>query len=121
MTRTPYDDLPWWRQLLWFWFGPPWYEQAEDLDVCLTVYWCALHLSTADLAEPEEGDDQSHEEFLAKAARLIAAHHQAEKTIRCRHAPLATDDEDDSDVDDAPVRPRHGRSSSGVTIRHGRK
>ena len=28
----PYDELPWWCQLLWPWFGPPWYEQVDDLD-----------------------------------------------------------------------------------------
>ena len=32
MSRKPYDQLPWWCQLLWPWFGPPWYEQVEDLD-----------------------------------------------------------------------------------------
>ncbi len=25
----PYDELPCWCQLLWPWFGPPWYEQVE--------------------------------------------------------------------------------------------
>ena len=51
MSRKPYDDLPWWCQLLWPWFGPPWCEQAEDRDAYLSAYWCALHLSAAELAE----------------------------------------------------------------------
>jgi hypothetical protein len=50
MSREPHDELPWWCQLLWPWFGPPWYEQAENLDVCLTAYWCALY-AAAELAE----------------------------------------------------------------------
>ena len=87
MSRKPYDELPWWYQLLWPWFGPPCYEEAEDLDVCLTAYWCALNLSAAELVKV---DDQSCEEFIA--------------TVRCHHAPLAADDEDDSDIDHEPAR-----------------
>jgi hypothetical protein len=45
----PYDELPWWCQLLWPWFGPPWYERVEDRDAYLAAYWCALHLSAAEL------------------------------------------------------------------------
>ena len=41
MSMKSYDELPWWCQLLWPWFGPPWYEQVEDLDACLAAYWCA--------------------------------------------------------------------------------
>ena len=36
----PYDELPWWCQLLWPWFGPPWYEQVADMDAYLAAYWC---------------------------------------------------------------------------------
>src|SRR6202022_1696985 len=57
MSMKPYDELPWWCQLLWPWFGPPWYEQVEDLDAYLAAYWCALHLSAAELAELLAGDD----------------------------------------------------------------
>jgi hypothetical protein len=68
MSRKPYDDLPWWCQLLWPWFGPPWYEQAEDRDAYLAAYWCALHLSAAELAELLAGDDPPGEDYLAKAS-----------------------------------------------------
>jgi hypothetical protein len=51
MSREPSDDLPWWCQPLWPWFGPPWYEQVEDPEAYLAAYWCALHLSAAELAE----------------------------------------------------------------------
>ena len=27
-----YDGTPWWCQLLWPWFGPPWYAGIEDPD-----------------------------------------------------------------------------------------
>ena len=30
-----YDETPWWCQLLWPWFGPPWYAEIEDPDACL--------------------------------------------------------------------------------------
>src|ERR1035437_3982299 len=76
MSRKPYDELPWWCQLLWPWFGPPWYEQVEDLDTYLATYWCALHLSATELAELLAGDDPPGEGYLAKVGRLIAARHQ---------------------------------------------
>jgi hypothetical protein len=25
-----YDETPWWCQLLWAWFGRPWYAEVED-------------------------------------------------------------------------------------------
>lgn len=59
MSRKPYDELPSWCQPLRPWFGPPWYEQVEDL----------------------AGDDQPGEGYLAKAGRLTAARHQAEEII----------------------------------------
>ena len=71
-----YDELPWWCQLLWPWFGSPWYEQVEGLDAYLAAYWCALHLSAAELAELLAGDDPPGEGYLAKAARLTAARHR---------------------------------------------
>jgi hypothetical protein len=51
MSRKPYDELPWWCQLVWPWFGPPRCEQTEDRDAYLAAYWCAVHLSAAELAE----------------------------------------------------------------------
>ena len=33
-----YDETPWWCQLLWPWFGPPWYAQIEDPD----AFWAAI-------------------------------------------------------------------------------
>ena len=30
-----YDETPWWCQLLWPWFGPPWYAEIEDPDAWL--------------------------------------------------------------------------------------
>ena len=86
----PYDELPWWCQLLWPWFGPPWYEQVEDLDAYLAAYWCALHLSAAELAELLAGDDPPGEGYLAKAGRLTAARLQAQEIIMRRVRPART-------------------------------
>ena len=101
----PYDELPWWCQLLWPWFGPPWYEQVDDLDAFLAAYWCALHLSAAELAELLAGDDLPGEGYLAKAGRLIAARHQAQEIIthEC-YAPIAPEDEDADDGYDELTR-----------------
>lgn len=100
----PYDELPWWCQLLWPWFGPSWYEQVEDLDAFLGAYWCALHLSAAELAELLAGDDPPCEGYLAKAARLNAARHQAQEIISHEYGLPAPEDEDDGDgyVEPAP-------------------
>jgi hypothetical protein len=76
MTMKPYDELPWWCQLLRPWFGPPWHEQAGDLDTYLAMYWCALHLPAAGLAGLLAGDDPPGEGYLARAGRLIAARSQ---------------------------------------------
>jgi hypothetical protein len=103
MSMKPYDELPWWCQLLWPWFGPPWYEQVEDLDAFLGAYWCALHLSAAELAELLAGDDLPGEGYLAKAARLTAARHQAQKIISHEYGPPVPEDEDDDDEDDKPT------------------
>ena len=45
MSMKPHDELPLWRQILSHRFGPPWYEQVDDLEAYLTACWCALHLS----------------------------------------------------------------------------
>ena len=39
LSNKPHDELPWWWQLPWPWFGPPWYEQLGGLDACLAAYW----------------------------------------------------------------------------------
>ncbi len=105
-----YDELPWWCQLLWPWFGPPWYEQVDDLDTFLIMYWCALRLSAAELAELLAGDDPQGEGYLAKAGRLIAARHQAEEIIRYEYGPpIPEDEEDDGDQDDEPTSAGDGR------------
>jgi hypothetical protein len=57
MSIKPYDELPWWCQILWPWFGPPWYEQVEDLEAYLAAVWCALHLSAAERADLLAGND----------------------------------------------------------------
>jgi hypothetical protein len=57
MSTKPYDERPWWCQILWPWFGPPWYEQVDDVEAYLTACWWALHLSAADLAELLAGSD----------------------------------------------------------------
>ena len=103
MNSKPYDELPWWCQLLWPWFGPPWYEQVEDLDAYLAAYWCALHLPTAELAELLAGDDPPGEGYLAKAGRLTAARHQAREIISYEYGPPASEDEDVDDEDDGPT------------------
>jgi hypothetical protein len=105
MSRKPYDELPWWCQPLWPWFGPPWYEQVDDPDAYLAAYWCALYLSAAELAELLAGDDPPCEDYLAKAGRLIAARHQAEEIIRQESGPLTSDqDEKDDGADGEPAR-----------------
>ena len=96
----PSDELPWWCQLLWPWFGPPWYEQVDDLDTYLAMYWCALHLCAAELAELLAGDDPPGEGYLAKVRRLIAARHQAEEIISNEYGPLTPEDEDDEPAPD---------------------
>ena len=87
MSMKPYDELPWWCQLLWPWFGPPWYEQVENLDAYLAAYWCALHLSAAELAELLAGDYPPGEGYLAKAGRLTAARLQAQEIISGEYGP----------------------------------
>lgn len=33
----PYDELPWWCQLLDPWIRPPWYAEIEDFDAWLVA------------------------------------------------------------------------------------
>ena len=98
-----YDELPWWCQLLWPWFGPPWYEQVENLDAYLAAFRRALTLRAGDLAMELAGDDPSGEEYLAKAGRLTAARHQAEEIIRHEYGPLTSEDGEGGDECDEPV------------------
>jgi|GEM_PF-1668095 len=102
MSIKPYDELPWWCQLLWPWFGPPWYEQVEDLDAYLAAFLRALTL-LAGLAEELVGDDQPGEGYLAKAGRLTATRHQAEEIINHEYDPLMPEDEGDGDECDEPT------------------
>lgn len=100
MSMKPYDELPWWCQLLWPWFGPPWYEQVEDLDTYLAAFRRALTLRAGELAEDLAGDDQPAEGYLAKAGRLTAARLQAEEIINHEYGSLTPPDEDDEPTPD---------------------
>ncbi len=111
MSMRPYDELPWWCQLLWPWFGPPWYEQVDDLDTYLATYWCALHLSAAELAELLAGDDPPGEGYLAKAERLIAARHRAEEIIGHEYGPLTPEDDEPTPDGERPVIVDRGHPS----------
>ena len=63
-----YDETPWWCQLLWPWFGPPWYAEIEDPDAWLAAI--RRHLARVDeLTDEIAGDDTPREEYLAKAGR----------------------------------------------------
>ncbi|MGH3188687.1 MAG: hypothetical protein ACRDPY_15660 [Streptosporangiaceae bacterium] len=64
-----YDETPWWCQLLWPWFGPPWYAEIEDPD----AFWAAIARQADDLADDLAGDDRPGGGYLAKAGRLTAA------------------------------------------------
>src|SRR5260370_29598449 len=106
-----YDETPWWCQLLWPWFGPPWYAGIED-----PAAWLAAirrHLARVDeLTDEIAGDDTPGEEYLAKAGRLTAARHQAEEIIRHEYGPLTSDDEEDND--DGDDEPGPGGERPGV-------
>lgn len=76
-----YDETPWWCQLLWPWFGPPWYAEIEDPDAWLAAI--RRHLARVDeLTDEIAGDDTPREEYLAKAGRLTAARPRPKKSIR---------------------------------------
>jgi hypothetical protein len=87
MGMSRYDEVPWWCQLLWPWFGLPWYEQVEDPEAYLAVYWCALHLSADELAALVAGVGPPGEGYPAKAGRLLAVRHQAQETSRHEQGP----------------------------------
>ena len=56
MSIKPYDELPWWCQLLWPWFGPPQYERVEDRDAYLAAYCCAAaRLQAQEIISHENG------------------------------------------------------------------
>lgn len=103
MSMKPYDEWPWWCQLLWPWFGPRWYELIDDPEPYLAVYWCALHLSADELAELLAGDDPPGEGFLAKATRLFAARHLAEEIISHEDGSPVPEDEDGGNECDEPM------------------
>jgi hypothetical protein len=92
-----YDETPWWCQLLWPWFGPPWYAEIEDPD----AFWAAIRRQFAgrvdELTDDLAGDDRPGEGYLAKAGRLTAARYQAEEIIRHEYGPLKSDEGDEDD------------------------
>ena len=61
-----YDETPWWCQLLWPWFGPPWYEQIEDPDAWLAAIARQFARQAGELADDLAGDDRPGEGYLAK-------------------------------------------------------
>jgi hypothetical protein len=72
-----YDETPWWCQLLWPWFGPPWYVEIEDPAAWLDAIRRQFARQAGELADELAGDDRPGEGYLAKAGRLTAARHQA--------------------------------------------
>lgn len=98
-----YDETPWWCQLLWPWFGPPWYAKIEDPDSWLEAIRGQFARQAGELADELAGDDRPGEGYLAKAGRLTAARHQAEEIIRHEYGPLTSDEEDNGDQDDEPA------------------
>ncbi len=94
-----YDETPWWCQLLWPWFGPPWYADIEDPD----AFWAAILRQFAgrvdELTDELVGDDKPGEGYLAKAGRLTAARYQAEEIIRHEYYPSTPENEDDGAED----------------------
>jgi hypothetical protein len=102
MSMKPYDELPWWCQLLWPWFGPLWYEQVEDLDAYLAAIRRALTLGAGELAQVLAGDDQPGEGYLAKVGRLTSARLQAEEIINHEYGPLTPLVEDNDENGESP-------------------
>jgi hypothetical protein len=78
------------------------------MDAYRAAYWCALHLSSAKLAELLAGDDPPGEGCLAKARRLTAARHQAQEIISGEYGPPVSEDADAGDEDGEPI-PDMGR------------
>jgi hypothetical protein len=95
-----YDETPWWCQLLWPWFGPPWYAGIEDPD----AFWTAIARQFARQAGELAGDDRPGEGYLAKAGRLTAARLQAGEIIRHEYGPLTSDRHGDCDDEDEESR-----------------
>jgi hypothetical protein len=91
-----YDETPWWCQLLWPWFGPPWYAEIEDPDSWLDAIRRQFARQAGELAGDLADDDRPGEGYLAKAGRLTAARHQAEEIIRHEHGRLTSDEEEDN-------------------------
>lgn len=56
------DETPWWCQLLWPWFGRPWYAEIEDPD----AFWAAIGRQFARQAGELAGDDRTGEGYLTK-------------------------------------------------------
>ena len=84
-----YDETPWWCQLLWPWFGPPWYAEIEDPD----AFWAAIRRQFAGSGTGElADDDRPCEGYLATAGRLTAARYQAEEIIRHEYGPPTPED-----------------------------
>jgi len=83
-----YNETPWWCQLLWPWFGPPWYAEIEDPDAFWAAIWRQFARQAGELADDLAGDDRPGEGYLAKAGRLTAARHQAEEITAPRGALL---------------------------------
>jgi len=98
-----YDGTPWCCQLLWPWFGPPWYAQIKDPDACLDAIRRQFARRAGELTDDLAGDDPPGAGYLAKAGRLTAARCQAEEVIRQEYGPLTSDDTDDGDEEDEPA------------------
>jgi len=99
-----YDETPWWCQLLWPSFGPPWYAQIKDPDACLDAIRRQFARRAGELTDDLAGDDPPGEGYLARAGRLTATRCQAEEVIRQEYSPLTSDDTDDGDEEDKPAR-----------------
>ncbi len=56
------DETPWWCQVLWPWFGPPWCAEIEDPD----AFWAAIARQfvrqAGELAGDLAGDDRPGED-----------------------------------------------------------
>ena len=91
------------------------------MDAYLAAYWCALHLSAAELAELLAGDDPPGEGYLAKARRLTAARHQAQEIISGEYGPPAQEGEDAGDGYGEPIPDMGRRWSWAATTRPGRR
>jgi hypothetical protein len=100
MSSKPYDDLPWWCQLLDPWFGPPWYAEIEDFDVWLAEVRRHLAGRVDELTDELAWDDIPGEGHLDKAGRLTAARYRAEEIIRHEYSPLTSEGEDDGDEEE---------------------